>query len=135
MPLSLLTRVRRFVAQHQLFERGSRVAVALSGGSDSVALAHIVRELDAAGDLRAAGFVHFNHQLRPTADRDEAFAVALADAFGWPIVVERADVGARARRGRESLEVAARRARYDGFARARASLAADVVALGHTRDD
>jgi tRNA(Ile)-lysidine synthase len=135
MPLPLLPRVRRFVAQHGLFDPGTRVAVALSGGCDSVALAHLVRELDAAGELRAAGFVHFNHQLRPTAGRDEAFAVELAHVFGWPIIVEREDVGARVRRNRQSLEVAARRARYEGFERARTALTADVVALGHTRDD
>ncbi len=86
---TLLARVRRFVAQHHLAERGTRVAVALSGGSDSVALAHIVRDLDAAGELQAAGLVHFNHQLRETADRDEQFSVRLAESFGWRIVVER----------------------------------------------
>jgi tRNA(Ile)-lysidine synthase len=135
MPSSLITRVRRFIAQHQLFERGARIVVALSGGSDSVALACILRELDAAHELQAVGLVHFNHQLRPTADRDEAFAVALARSCGSPIVVERADVREMARQSRESVEVAARRARYECFERACEALGASVVALGHTRDD
>src|SRR5262249_11427415 len=42
---------------------------------------------------------------------------------------------ARAARERRSVEDAARTARYAFFDRARAHFAADVVALGHTRDD
>jgi len=132
---TLLARVRRFVAQHQLAGRGTRVVVALSGGSDSVALAHIVRDLDAAGELRAAGLVHLNHQLRQTADRDEQFSVRLAESLGWRIVVEREDIAALARVQHRSIESAARTARYECFDRARATLGGDVVALGHTRDD
>jgi len=100
-----------------------------------VALAHIVRELEAAGELEVAGIVHFNHQLRDTAGRDERFSAGLAESFGWRVVVEREDVAARARREHRSIEHAARTARYACFERARATLRADVVALGHTRDD
>jgi tRNA(Ile)-lysidine synthase len=132
---ALIARVRRFVAQHQLAASGTRVAVALSGGSDSVALAHLIRELEGSGELRAAGLIHFNHRLRDTAERDEQFSTRLAESFGWPMVVEREDVALRARRERRSIEDAARTARYQGFDRARVMLGADVVALGHTRDD
>jgi len=133
--METLERVRRFIARHQLADRGTRVVVAVSGGSDSVALAHLIRELNAAGECRIAGIAHFNHQLRETADRDERFTIALAQSFGWPITVEREDVGARARRDRRSIEAAARAGRHEFFERARAALGADVVALGHTRDD
>ncbi len=133
--MPLIDRVRQFVRDHDLAGRETRVAIALSGGSDSVALAHIVRALDAAGELRAVAVAHFNHQLRESADRDERFCAELAASFGWPLCVEREDVAARARRERRSLEDAARTARHAFFERARARVAADVVALGHTRDD
>ena len=131
----LIDQARRTIRDHRLAAPDTRVVVALSGGPDSVALAHVVRELDAAGELCAAGAAHFNHQLRATADRDERFCARLADSFGWPIVIDREDVGARARRERRSLEDAARTARHEFLERARAHLAADVVAVGHTRDD
>jgi tRNA(Ile)-lysidine synthase len=79
--------------------------------------------------------VHVNHRLRETAGRDEAFSVGLAESFGWRIVVVREDAASCARRERRSLEDAARTVRYRGFDQARAALGADVVALGHTRDD
>jgi tRNA(Ile)-lysidine synthase len=133
--MELIDHVRRTIRDHRLAGPDTRVVVALSGGADSVALAHLVRELDAAGELHAAGAAHFNHQLRATAERDERFCAGLAESFGWPIVTDREDVTARARRERRSLEDAARTARHEFLERARTRLGADAVAVGHTRDD
>lgn len=133
--MALLSRVRRYIAEHQLAVPGTRVVVAVSGGSDSVALAHLVRELDAAGELRAVGLAHFNHQLRDSAGRDEAVSARLAESFGWRLSVGRGDVAALARRDRQSIEHAARAARHAFLEGARTELGADVIALGHTRDD
>jgi tRNA(Ile)-lysidine synthase len=131
----LADRVRQFVRQHDLARATTRVVVAVSGGSDSVALAHLLREMAAAGELRIAGAAHFNHQLREAADADERSVAALAAAFAWPLLVEREDVAGRARRERRSIEDAARTARHAFFERARTHFDADAVALGHTRDD
>jgi tRNA(Ile)-lysidine synthase len=139
----LISTLRRTIARFDLAKAGSRVVVALSGGADSVALTCLARELDAAGDLTLAGLAHFNHLLRvdpdasgvSAADRDERFCVSLAETMGVPILVEREDVRLRARHERRSLEDAAHSARYAFFERARAHFDADVVAVGHTRDD
>ena len=131
----LLQRVRRFIRHHALFQADTRVVAALSGGSDSVALTVLLHELDASGDVRLVGAAHLNHQLRLQAERDELFSASVARSLGVPFVVEREDVIGRARRVKTSIEDAARTARYDFFERARAELHADVVALGHTRDD
>ena len=131
----MIQKVRRFVRQDDLIRPENRVLAAVSGGADSTALAHILRDLDRAGELRLAGLVHFNHQLRASADRDEQFVVQLAASLGVDALVDREDVAARARRERRSLEDAARAARYAHFERARLTSGADLVALGHTRDD
>jgi tRNA(Ile)-lysidine synthase len=133
--MQLIDRVRRTIRQHDLARRGSRVVVALSGGSDSVALAQLVDALDKAGELHLAGLAHFNHQLRPAADADERFCRDLADSLHRPLIVERGDVGGRARRERRSIEDAARAARHEFLERARLHFDADTIALGHTRDD
>jgi tRNA(Ile)-lysidine synthase len=73
--------------------------------------------------------------LRGEADADEAFCRAFAADFGWPFVTEHGDVRARAAREGRSIEDAARLARHEFFERARAHVSADVVAVGHTRDD
>jgi tRNA(Ile)-lysidine synthase len=133
--MDLLSCVRRFVRQHNLISPGARVLAAVSGGSDSVALAHILRELDGGGELRLMGLVHFNHQLRDQAADDERFVATLGESFGLPVLTDRGDVATRARREHRSVEVAARAARYAFFERARSLTGADAVALGHTRDD
>jgi tRNA(Ile)-lysidine synthase len=133
--MPLIDRIRQTIRQHDLARPDTRVVVALSGGSDSVALAYCLRALDAAGELRAVGLAHFNHQLRSAAFGDERFSVGVAASLGWPMLIDREDVAGRAQRDRRSIEGAARTARHDFFERARRHFRADVVAVGHTRDD
>ena len=134
--MTLSDRVLRTVRRHALIARGGRVVVALSGGSDSVALVHLLLELQAAGELSVAGLAHFNHQLRGAdSDGDEAFCRAKAAALGLPIEVGTGDVRGLARDGRRSVEDAARAARYAFLEDAADRLAADVIAVGHSADD
>jgi tRNA(Ile)-lysidine synthase len=133
--MSVVARVRQFIRQHDLIRPDTRVVAAVSGGSDSTALAHILHELGAEGAGQLVGLAHFNHQLRESAANDEQCAAAIAEAIGVPLFVEREDVAARARRERRSIEDAGRTARHAFYARARRHFSADTVALGHTRDD
>jgi tRNA(Ile)-lysidine synthase len=133
--MKVIDSVRHTIRQHDLAGARTRVVVALSGGADSVALLHLLRELDVAGELTVAGIAHFNHQLREGASRDEAFCVSLATACDVPILVEREDIRARAQRHGQSIEHAASAARREFFGRAVTHFAADRIAVGHTRDD
>jgi tRNA(Ile)-lysidine synthase len=87
------------------------------------------------GGFTVAGLAHFNHHLRPTADRDEHFCSALAARIGVPIVLGGADVKEYAASERIGIEEAARRARYAFLHRCAADMGADRIAVGHTRDD
>jgi tRNA(Ile)-lysidine synthase len=132
---AVIDRVRQFVRSHDLIGPDTRVIAAVSGGSDSVALVHLLRGLADAGELRLAGLAHFNHQLRPSAANDERFAAGVAASLGLRFLSGGEDVAARARRERRSIEDAARTARYEFFDAARGHFPAEAVALGHTRDD
>jgi tRNA(Ile)-lysidine synthase len=135
-PMSLAARVLETIRRHQMLPPGGRVIVALSGGPDSVALLHVLRELDAAGELGLAGLAHFNHQLRnEAADADEVFCRALAADVSLPLEVDRANVREIARAEGRSIEDAARRLRYLFLEAARVQLKADAIAVGHSRDD
>jgi tRNA(Ile)-lysidine synthase len=133
--MGIVSRIRRFIREHDLINPASRVAIAVSGGPDSMALLNLLQALARDRDLQLAGVVHFNHQLRPTAITHERFVAHAAASCGLPFLSGREDVAARRAREGCSIEQAARRARYEFFERARAELGADLVALGHTRDD
>ena len=96
-----------------MLPRGARVLVALSGGPDSVALLHILRTLEARGELVVAGAAHFNHQLRGAeADADESFCRDLAAAPGSRSS-QAAPTWRHGLASGRSLEDAARQARYE----------------------
>lgn len=135
MTSALHQQVRRTIRRHGLCPPGSRVLVGLSGGSDSVALTRLLLELSEHGGFVVAGVAHLNHQLRDTAARDEAFCRSFAASLDLPICVGHADIVTVARSEGRSLEDAARRERYAFLDRAAAELSADVIAVGHTRDD
>lgn len=83
------------------------VAVALSGGADSVALLSL---LAGEGEVTA---LHVHHGIRGAeADRDEAFCRSLAEQLGVKYACLRVDAPALARERKVSLETAAREARY-----------------------
>jgi tRNA(Ile)-lysidine synthase len=128
-------RVRRTIRRHALCPPGSRVLVGLSGGSDSVALTFLLRDLAPALGFEVAALAHVNHQLRDTAPRDEAFCRALAIRVRLPILVEAVHVRQLAEQERLSIEEAARRARYAALERAADEVGAARIAVGHTVDD
>ncbi len=133
---SLAARVLAGIRRRQLFEPGARVVAAVSGGSDSVALAWILRELSEAGAVRLTAIAHLDHSLRGAESaRDAAFCRDLAAELGVPFDVEAVDVASLAKANGQSIEEAGREARYAFFDRVRARTTADAVATGHTRDD
>ncbi len=132
----LVDRVQAFAEAHALWRPDTRVVAAVSGGSDSVALVVILRDLADAGRLVLAGLAHLHHHIRgDEADADAAFCAALAARLQMPAEIGHADVPALSKANKESIEVAARHARLAFFEHAVTRLDADVVALAHTRRD
>jgi len=131
----ILHTVRETISVHRMFSRGDSVLVAVSGGPDSVALAHVLLTLAVEYSLRPA-IAHLNHCLRGSdSDRDAEFVIALARQLGVPVYAERKDVFAFQRSRRLSLEEAGRRSRYDFFDAVSAKYGFNKIALGHHSDD
>jgi tRNA(Ile)-lysidine synthase len=102
-----------------------KIAVAVSGGADSVFLLTALHELNLA-----AAILHVNHKLRgPDSDADEAFVRALAAQHGVPFHT------ASLPPAEGNTEQEARRLRYQFFLDCIARNHCDSVATGHTLDD
>jgi len=86
--------------------------------------------------LRSLHVAHLNHQLRGAdSDGDAEFVAEQAVAWQVPITVESADVAGRARQENISIELAARRCRYEFFERLCLQLGSSHVVLAHHADD
>ncbi len=109
----------------QYVQPGDRVVAALSGGIDSVVLFDALTQVRADVGIKLSA-VHVNHQINPKASSWATFCRALCRARDVPLKVAKVEVA----RG-NSLEAAARDARYAVFAQQRA----DWIALAHNLDD
>jgi tRNA(Ile)-lysidine synthase len=104
-----------------LAHRGRRIAVALSGGLDSVVLLHLLK------DHPGVCAVHVHHGLSPNADAWAAFCRRLCKQWAIPISV----FHVRVKKAGKGLEAAAREARYAAFGK----LDGEMIALAHHLDD
>ena len=131
----MLDEIQRSLARPDMPRRGALVLVAVSGGADSIALLHALALLREPLGWRLA-VAHLHHGIRgAAADADAAFVERTAKKLGLPVLVERADVPARAQAEGISVEMAARAARYEFFARVARRLRAAAVAVAHHADD
>ena len=109
-----------------------KLVVGVSGGPDSLALLHVLKQLVAADNLVAA---HLHHGLRPEADEEMQFVLLTAVSWGLACVVDKVSVAEVARDHGRSLEEAGRQARYRFLAEVAQAEAADFVLTAHHADD
>src|SRR4051812_960449 len=121
----------------KLLRPGGRVAVAVSGGADSVFLLRLLLEL--RGELGIVLHVaHLNHGIRGAeSDADEKFVRELAAEHSLADVAHFASVNTPeyAATTRQSLETAARELRYKFFRELLERGVVDKIATAHTADD
>lgn len=115
------------------------ILLALSGGADSVSLLCLLCELRRLRHfpLYAA---HVNHGIRGEgygneALRDENFCRRLCEHMGVELFVASIDIPSLAKRSGQSLETAAREARYAFFAEKMGKASIKILATAHNADD
>lgn len=126
-----VNRFQNFVEQHQLFNTGNRILLAVSGGKDSVLMVHLFRAMGV--DI---GIAHCNFNLRiDEAQRDEHFVKMLALSLDLPFYVTHFDTKKYATENKISTQMAARDLRYNWFEEIRSIKGFDYIALAHHRND
>jgi tRNA(Ile)-lysidine synthase len=124
-----------FERAHDLLPPGRRVLVAVSGGPDSVCLAHFLAQMARRKGLTLE-LLHVHHGLRGReADRDAASVEKLGRTLGVPARIARAGVRALAKKRGLGLEEAGRKERYRLLAARARRGRFDAVATGHHLDD
>ncbi len=127
----LVERLNRYIAEHELIGRHDRLLLTVSGGVDSMVMLHLLASL--GYDI---GVAHCNFGLRgEEADEDEKWVEAEAARFGIPYYNKRFDTRGEMERTGESVQMAARRLRYEWFNQLCAEHGYDSIAIAHQADD
>jgi tRNA(Ile)-lysidine synthase len=114
-----------------MFEPGSRVLVAVSGGPDSLCLLHSLVRLRRLLKIDPLCF-HFDHRLRQGSERDAAYVRGQAKRLNVLFYLRAATSAPM--RG-ESVEAWAHIARYQALTEVLEEVEGGVAAVGHTADD
>ncbi len=130
----LLNKVKETIQRHNLFLREEKILIAFSGGIDSTALLHLLRELQEEWPITLA-LGHFNHKLRQNAEKEELFVRNVAEKLALPLYVSSKDVRAYAVEHKLNIEEAGRKLRYDFLKDTAKKNGFSKIATGHTKND
>lgn len=120
-----------YIRQNALFSSDHRILLAVSGGKDSVLMAHLFKQ---AGFK--FGIAHCNFGLRAAeSQRDEHFVRTLASVLEVPFYVTHFETKTYAAEHKISTQMAARDLRYRWFEELRAGQQFDFIAVAHHQDD
>ena len=111
------------------YEAGDTVLVAVSGGADSLALAHAL-SIEAREFVITVIGVTVDHQLQEQSGTQAEKVKEQLKNFGLDCIIRKVNVDLK-----NGLEASARKARYQALQEVADEQRAAAVFLGHTRDD
>jgi len=125
----LASRFLEFITEEKLFNRTHKLLVAISGGVDSVVLAHL---------LKQAGFnfslAHMNFQLRGSdSEKDQAFVEDLSRKLDVKCFIKKVDI--KKGKASESTQMQARDLRYQWFEELIKEQELDYLLTAHHAED
>ncbi len=118
-----------------LLNFGETIAVALSGGKDSVCLLHLLLSLKNELNLTVKA-VHVDHSIRgKESERDAKFVFDLCKSLNVPLQTFKVDAVSFSEQNHLSLEQGARILRYQIFDKVLSENFADKIATAHHKND
>ena len=127
----MLQKFKQHLHQNFPFLEDKKLLIAISGGIDSVVLAHLCSQLNLNFSL-----CHCNFNLRgQESDDDEAFVKSLAKTLKTPVYSTSFETEKYAAKNKVSIQVAARDLRYTWFYKLLDTNGYDYVLTAHNTND
>lgn len=130
----IISKISKSIFENEMLSQGSRVVVALSGGSDSMCLLDALLKLSEFLEIKVE-CAHVNHSIRgKDSDSDEDFVKEYCAGKKVPVKSIKVDAKKYSKMNKISLENAARILRYE-FLNTIANEKNTVIAVAHHMDD
>lgn len=121
----------KFISENNLIKPSDRILLAVSGGMDSMVMAHLFQMLN-----YKTGIAHCNFSLRGVeSDKDEEMVRQFSVKYGIPFYTIRFDTKNYASQNKLSIQMAARELRYTWFEQIRKENGFDSIAVAHNLND
>jgi len=128
---SMLKSMLSYIEENNLFSPKDKILLGVSGGVDSIVMLHLL--------IRAgyeAGMAHCNFQLRGSeSEEDHRFVAWLAENYNIPFFVKKFDTHQYASEQGISIQMAARRLRFEWFEHLRHKHNYNYIAIAHNKND
>ena len=127
----MVNEFKKFISENSLLNPGDKILVAVSGGIDSMVMAHLLHQ-----QKYNMGIAHCNFSLREEeSDKDEELVRQFAFEKNIPFHTIRFETKKNARENKLSIQMAARELRYKWFEEIRSEGGYDSIAVAHNLND
>jgi tRNA(Ile)-lysidine synthase len=127
--------VQQFINRHQLLHQNDKILVGVSGGPDSLALLHFLKERKHQWGFTIVA-AHVDHMFRGKQSYDELLYVQkLCEEWGIEFIGEQIYVQKIMEEQQTGLQETARKVRYNFFSKVMKEKNLNVLALAHHGDD
>jgi tRNA(Ile)-lysidine synthase len=127
----MIEEFKKFITENNLISPGDKILLAVSGGIDSMVMAHLFQMLD-----YTIGIAHCNFTLRAgDSDKDEELVRQFASEYRIPFYLTRFETKIFAKQNKLSIQMAARELRYKWFEEIRDNNGYNLIAVAHNLND
>ena len=127
----MIDEFKKFIFDNSLIKPGDKILLAVSGGIDSMVMAHLFHQQG-----YNIGIAHCNFSLRAMeSDKDEELVSQFANDHNIPFFSTRFETKTFAKENRLSIQMAARDLRYKWFEEIRMKNGYDLIAVAHNLND
>ncbi|MDR0822947.1 MAG: tRNA lysidine(34) synthetase TilS [Endomicrobium sp.] len=122
------------IIENKLVQNGDKIIIAVSGGADSISLAHLFWRLSKKINISLM-IVHFDHSLRLDAKKEKKLVKSLSNKMQISFYFQKLPVKTYAKTRKISIETAGRELRYAALEQIAKEKRFNKIATAHNAND